>query len=118
MTDDEIKEQERIEHIAQAEAQWQRVIAAIEKLPDHAQEKIIECGMRMRELACYYGPYFTFAMMMTSTEIAAERLLMPKIAECDQQLQLMLPGGMTKEELQAAAEKGRAIIVPFTKTRH
>lgn len=95
---------------AKSEQQWQTIIKRIEQLPDAQQEKIIECGMRLRELACFYGPYFPQALMLTSAEIGAGRLIMPKVANCDQAPGLMLPG------LQSAdAVRNPKIIVPGAK---
>lgn len=96
-----------------AETQWAQIMARCEKLPDYQQEKIIECGMRLRELACFYGPYFTQALMLTSAEIAAGRLIMPKTANCDNASNLMMPGGLTPEQL-----KDVKIIVPEGGSKH
>lgn len=102
---------ERAEQMkAKAEQQWHTLMTRIEKLPDAQQEKIIECGMRLRELACFYGPYFTQALMITSAEIGAGRLLMPKVANCDGASQLMMPGGKTVEQFLDTK-----IIVPGAK---
>jgi hypothetical protein len=72
-----------------------RVMTMIETLDDKQQTKVIECGMRMRELACFYGPYFRMALSLTSAEIAAGILKMPKVANCDASDALMLPADYT-----------------------
>lgn len=75
-----------------AEAATERALAIIERLGTDQQQRVMECGMRMRELACFYGPYFRFALALTSCEIASGALIMPKAAECDR-VDIMLPGG-------------------------
>lgn len=102
----EVKERLRLK----AEAQWELIMKRVAELPDHQQTRIIECGMRLRELACFYGPYFTQALMITSAEIGAGRLIMPKTANCDDASNLMMPGGKTVDEF-----KDVRIIVPGAK---
>lgn len=102
-----IEAEHEAERLANAKALTERVLVSIEKFDDDKQTKIIECGLRLRELACYYGPYFSWAIALTSAEIASGDLLMPKEAECDR-IDIMLPGGASAEEL-------RKIIAPGPK---
>lgn len=67
-----------------AVALTERALQSIESLDDHQQTKILECGMRMRELAGHYGPYFRYAVSLTSCEIASGALILPAEAPCDQ----------------------------------
>ena len=88
--------------IAAGNVMWSRIMQKIESMSDKKQTHVIECGMRLRELACYYGPYFTLALSLTSAEIASERLLMSKVAPCDQNPangNLMMPGGKSADEV-------------------
>jgi hypothetical protein len=91
-----------------AKAAVDKVLRHIETMPESAQQHILECGMRMRGLACFYGPYFTLALSLTGCEIAAGLLVMPAKAECDRANEIMLAGGKRPEDL------GK-IILPDTK---
>ncbi len=75
------------------------MLRGIESLTEAKQQRVLECGMRLRELACFYGPYFKYAIALTSCEIASGALIMPLEAECDR-IDIMLPGGKKPEDLQ------------------
>lgn len=100
--------------IAAANVLWSRIMQKIESMPDYQQTHVIECGMRLRELACFYGPYFTLALSLTSAEIASERLIMQKTAPCDNApTDLMLQGGKSAADVQ-----NPEIILPHGTSKH
>lgn len=83
--------------VAHAKELTEKVLQSIEGLTGHQQTKIIECGMRLRELAAYYGPYFRYALSLTSCEVASGALILPYEAECDRVIEhevqkLIIPG--------------------------
>lgn len=86
----------------------ERALQAIEALPTDKQQAVLECGMRMRELAAYYGPYFRYALALTSCEIASGALLLPKQGEFER-TDIMLPGLKQREDL------GKIIVGEFKK---
>lgn len=114
--------------LTKARDQAARVLRSMEgALSGDQQEHVIECAMRLRELACYYGPYFRWAITLTSCEIAAKLLVLPDIAEFEHS-GIMLPGlksaaevgeieipGQTKKPLGAAVRK---LIVPGNDSKH
>lgn len=115
--------------LTKARAQAASVLRNMEeRLNGDQQEKVIECAMRMRELACYFGPYFRWAMMMTSCEIAANLLVLPAVAEFERTDDIMLPGLKTAEQLNEIIVPGqekrplgeavRKIIVPGNDSKH
>lgn len=94
--------------LAAARVMTERAMQQIENLNNGDQQaKVIECGMRLRELAMYFGPYFRYALTLTACELASGDFVLPAEAECDR-VDILLPGGRPASEL-------RKLIVPGTK---
>lgn len=83
--------------MARVQAQIDRAQAAIDKLPEAQQARVLECVHQMHELALFFGPYFRHALTLVSCEIVSGSFPLPAEVACDRTA-IMLPGGKSPEE--------------------